>query len=299
MRIEGILPAVVTPLDADEHFAAESFEQLLERLYTAGVDGLFVSGQTGEGLLLPLEEREQLITAAVRNSPPGKQIIVHVGAHRTADAVRLARLASRLGVTAISSLPPVGPYSFEEICQYFAALTAASDVPVLVYHYPEVSPATADWEKLAKLMEIPHVIGAKFTDFNLYGLYRLKCAGAVILNGHDEVLVAGLLMGADGGIGSFYNLVPELFVDLYRRARQNDWAGARAVQDRINELIAITLRFPMLPAIKTMLTWSGIACGPCLAPRRRLTPEEESELAAALRQSSFAEAPFAIGASVH
>jgi N-acetylneuraminate lyase len=289
----GILPAAVTPLDGDERFAARSFERLLERLYEAGAAGVYVSGHTGEGLLQPVADREKVIDAAVRNSPNDRTVIAHVGALRTADAVRLARSAARAGVHAVSSLPPIGQYSFEEVKAYYARLAAAAEVPVLIYYFPEYSAAISTLAAQRELLAIPGVAGIKFTSFDLYSLSLLKRSGAVVFNGHDEVLAAGLLMGADGGIGSFYNLVPELFVEIYERARDGDWAGARAGQDAVNELIEITLRFPMLPAIKTMLGWSGIPCGPCFAPRRRLAPDEQASLAAMLAASSFAGRRFA------
>lgn len=284
---------MVTPIDQDERFAASPFERLLERLYAAGVDGVYVGGHTGEGLAQPLPERELAVEAAVRNSPAGKLVVVHVGAHRTADALRLARHAAKTGAHAVSSLPPIGSYSLEEVKSYYAALAAATDLPVLVYYFPQYSQAIGTLEALRELLAIPGVVGLKFTGFDLYSLSRLKLGGAVVFNGHDEVLAAGLLMGADGGIGSFYNLVPELFVDVCRHARAGDWTGARAAQDRINELIEITLRLPYLAAIKRMLEWSGIACGPCFAPRRRLSQAEEAKLAEWLAASSFAGSPFA------
>jgi N-acetylneuraminate lyase len=293
VNLSGILPAVVTPIDQNERFAADPFERLIERLYAAGADGVYVSGHTGEGLAQPLAERELVIETAVRNSPPGKLVIAHVGAHRTADALRLARHAANSGAHAVSSLPPIGSYSLEEVKSYYAALAAATDLPVLVYYFPEYSRAIGTLEALRELLAIPNVAGLKFTGFDLYSLSRLKLDGAVVFNGHDEVLAAGLLMGADGGIGSFYNLVPELFVEVYRQARAGDWRAARAAQDRINELIEITLRLPYLAAIKRMLEWSGIACGPCFAPRRRLSQAEEARLAEWLAASSFAGSPFA------
>lgn len=291
--LSGILPAVVTPLDENEEFAPRSFELLLERVYSAGVHGVYVSGQTGEGMLQPIAAREQVIEAAVKNAPPGKIVIAHVGAYRTADAIRLVKHASRLGAAAVSSLPPIGAYSFEEAKAFYEVLAAASDVPLLIYHYPELAKSIANLDAQRKLLTIPNVVGLKFTDFDLYSLSKLKQGGACVFNGHDEVLAAGLLMGADGGIGSFYNLVPELFVQLYNQARGGDWSAARATQDRINELIEITLHFPMLPAVKTMLTWSGIPCGPCFGPRRALAPEERKRLAEMLHASSFSDAAFA------
>ena len=285
----GILPAVVTPFDDDERLNASAFERLLERLYAQGIHGVYVCGSTGEGLLQSVAQRKQIAEAAVRCSPKGKQVILHVGAHNTGDAVELTRHASHIGVHAVSSLPPAGGYSFAEIRSYYQAVAAVSDVPVLVYYFPEICPTVSRTEEILELCEIPNVVGLKFTDFDLYKMSILRRHGHVVFNGRDEILIAGRLMGANGGIGSFYNLVPELFLQVYALTENGRWNEARAVQGKINELIEIVLRFPGIPAIKTMLAWSGIDCGQCMKPRIALNADEESQLRTLLSQSSFAE----------
>jgi N-acetylneuraminate lyase len=150
-----------------------------------------------------------------------------------------------------------------------------------------VAPSIATLAHILDLCSIPNIAGLKFTDFDLYKLAEIKRAGKTIFNGRDEVFAAGLLMGADGGIGSIYNLVPELFVELYSTARQGRWEEARSVQLRINELISILLRFPLIPAIKTLLTGSGIDCGDCLPPRQMLTPDQQRELQTGIERFSF------------
>jgi N-acetylneuraminate lyase len=286
-QFEGILPAIITPFDENENFAPAVFERLLERLYATGIAGLYVNGQTGEGLLQPVEQRKRVAEVALRSSPSGKTVIVHVGAYRTADALDLARHAASIGAQAIASLPPLGAYSFAEIRAYYQALAAVSDLPVLVYYFPAICPAIQGTPQALELLDIPNVIGLKFTDFDLYKLSQIKRSRCVVFNGHDEVLIAGLLMGADGGIGSFYNLVPELFVEVFSRVQQGQWEKAQCVQWRINELVEIGLRFPLVPAIKTILRWQGLDCGEALAPRRRLTDEENGRLRDLLDNSSF------------
>src|SRR5690606_16972469 len=91
----GILPAAVTPLDAEGRFRRDVFERLLGRLYAAGVDGVYVCGTTGEGMLQPAAQRREVAAAAVGLSPPGNRVVVHVGAPSTAEAVDLARHAGR------------------------------------------------------------------------------------------------------------------------------------------------------------------------------------------------------------
>ena len=291
-KLQGIHPALITPFDEDGRFRPSACERLLDRLFRAGVDGVYICGTTGEGMLQPVAQRRQVAETVLAATPPGKEVIVHVGATCLAEAIELGRHAASHGATAISSLPPSGPWGFAEIVNYYRHLTEACDLPLLVYHLPIAGSPVATLPQLLELCALPGVAGVKFTDHNLYLLSELRAAGPAVFNGYDEVLAAGLLMGADGGIGSFYNLIPELFVALYRHARAEQWEEARQLQRRINELITLTLQVPLFPAIKTMLTWSGIDCGSVLPPRRPLTDPERTRLATLLAHSSFADAVF-------
>lgn len=292
-ELNGILPALITPFDAEGRLNPTSCERLLERLYGAGVHGVYICGTTGEGLLQTVNQRKQVAESVLGASPKDRRVVVHVGAACLSDAVELARHAGRHGASAISSLPPAGPYSFEDIKAYYRALAECCDLPLLIYFMPAAGASFTTIAQILEICSIPNVVGLKFTDHDMYKLSQVRKSGAVIFNGYDEVLCAGLLMGADGGIGSFYNLVPELFVRLYEEASAGNWSEARRTQDLINELIELTLRFPLFPAIKKMLGWSGIDCGPVLAPRRELTADESSQLRGLLARSSFADAPFA------
>ena len=287
-HFHGIFPAVVTPFDAEGRLATAPFERLIERLDGHGVHGIYVCGSTGEGLVQTVAQRKLVAEIALKCVPAGKPVLVHVGAHRLEDAIDLAKHACRTGAAAISSLPPHGDYTFADIRQYYQLLAAASDLPMFVYYLPEVYPAVSTLSQVLELCEIRNVVGLKLTSVDLSMVAVLKRHGAVVFNGRDDLLVAGLLMGADGGIGSFYNLIPEHFLELYTLAKTGQWAEARAVQERINELISITLRFPAFPAIKAMLSWSGIDCGAFLPPRRHLTVSEEAELRTLLSHSRFA-----------
>jgi N-acetylneuraminate lyase len=281
-EFRGILPAIVTPTDEQNRFRPEAFAKLVERVYEAGVHGLYVCGQTGEGMQQAVEQRKAVAEAAVRLSPRGKSVIVHVGAQSTADAIELARHASRIGAHSISSLPPAVSYSFEEIREYYRALAVASDLPLLIYYFPSLAPAIRTTDQVLELCELPNVAGLKFTDSDFFRLWAIRKRGFVVFNGSDEMLVAGLIMGANGGIGSIYNLVPEQFVALYEHTVVGRWEEARRVQYHINELIEVILRYPVNAAVKAIVGWSGIDCGRPIAPRRSLAEREMTELQTAV-----------------
>jgi N-acetylneuraminate lyase len=278
--LKGILPALMTPFEEDGRVARASLEALLARLFEAGVHGTYICGTTGEGLLMSVDMRCQVAEIAVANTPKGHSAIVHVGAAAFEDARDLATHAGRIGATAISSLPPSGPgFGFAEARRYYAALAAASPLPLVVYYFPEVYPSIRTLDQLEEICALPNVAGVKFTDFDLSVVAK---PGRVVFNGRDEVLAAGLLMGAHGGIGSFYNLVPDQFVDIDALARAGRWAEVRERQDAVNALITAVLRFPLFPALKQILTWSGIPCGHCLVPRSGLSIEQQDALRTAL-----------------
>ncbi|HTV00031.1 MAG TPA: dihydrodipicolinate synthase family protein [Luteitalea sp.] len=281
--MRGILPATVTPFDDAGRFARRPFERLLDRVYEAGVHGVYVCGTTGEGPLMARTDREAVAEAAVASTPRGKHVIVHVGAASTEDTLHLARHAARIGAHAISSLPPfAAPLAFPDVLRYYETLAGSTELPLVAYFFPQMAPAMDSLERLEILCNVPNVAGVKYTDFDLYRLSCIATPGRAIFNGRDEVLAAGLLMGATGGIGSFYNLVPGAFVRLFEATEAGRWDEARAAQLAINRLIRVVLEFPLFPAIKTMLGWSGLACGACLPPRVPLSPAQETALKAAL-----------------
>jgi N-acetylneuraminate lyase len=288
--IQGILPAAVTPFDKDGRFAPAVFERLLDRLYSAGVHGVYVCGTTGEGMLQPRSQRQSIVETAVASTPRGRHVVVHVGAASVDQALALSSHAAKAGAHAISSLPPLsGQFGFPEVLSYYEALARASDLPLLVYYFPDISQSITSAEQLETLCGLPNVFGVKFTDFDLYRMSVLTRPQRCIFNGRDEVLAAGLLMGADGGIGTFYNLIPELFVQIYAAAAARRWEDARLAQQRANALIRITLEYPLFPAVKQILAWSGLDCGTCLPPRAPLTLEQQRRLQENLAAAGFVE----------
>jgi N-acetylneuraminate lyase len=282
-NLGGILPALLTPLTSDQKLLVPSLERLLERVYSAGVDGVYVCGSTGEGLVLPADMRRRIVDLAIANSPRGKQVIVHVGAWSFAEARALAEHAAQSGATAISSLPPAGT-SYPELLQYYADLAGCTDLPLIAYYFPAVNGVTLSYDQLAGICALPGVAGLKFTDYDLFAMSLLTRQGKVVFNGRDEVLAAGLLMGATGGIGSIYNLYPGWFVELFAHARAGRWSEAREVQDRINDVLDVLLRYPFLSAVKQVMSWEGIECGEVMRPRIGLTADQKTALRNALEQ---------------
>ena len=176
-HFRGIFPAVVTPFDSEGRLATASFERLIQRLDGHGVHGVYVCGSTGEGMLQTVAQRKRIAEVAVKCLPADKAVLVHVGAHRLEDATELASHASQIGARGISSLPPHGDYTFAEILDYYRLLASASDLPLFVYHLPELYPAISRLDQLLELCALKNVIGLKLTAVDSVHRLRTQEAG--------------------------------------------------------------------------------------------------------------------------
>ena len=281
--LQGIYPAFLTPLTSDRKFNPAVAEQMIDHLFQSGVHGTYVAGTTGEGLLLPVEERSSLVETLVRSLPKDRKLIVHVGASQKQDAFKLAEHAAKHGAHAISSLPPKGDSS--TVMSYYGELAAMSPLPLIVYYFPKVAPhAFPDPEKLVEVCDLPNVLGVKFTDFNFYLMQRLVKRGKLVFNGYDEALAAGLLMGAQGGIGSTYNVMPEVYLSIYRAACQGDWNRARNIQMGANDVIETLLKYPFFPALRSVMQKKGFDCGPLMSGEQLPSETSRQQLLAEFEQ---------------
>ena len=282
IQFTGIMPAMITPVGADGHILKGTVKALVEAQLSAGVTGFYTTGSTGEGVLLSRQQRREMVEAAVEANAGRGKVIAQVGAISQAESVELAKDAAAIGVDGISSIVPTlyFKYNFNEVADYYRKIAeAAPSVPLLLYAQP--NGVAADVNRLVEeLIAVPNIIGAKDTRANYYQMWRLKQlnGGDInIINGPDEMLICGLCMGADGGIGSTYNLMPERYVRLFNAFRAGDLAAARAEQTAINRIIEVALNHGngyVIRTIKTSLRLSGYDTGVEIAPAREMTEDE-------------------------
>jgi N-acetylneuraminate lyase len=277
--LEGLYPAILTPFRDARSIDLDALAANVERLIAAGMDGVYVAGNTGEWYLQTLDERREAARIAVDAARGRGRVLIHVGCNTTEDALALARHAESVGADGISSLPPyVARCSGREVVGYYRRLASATALPCFIYHFPALTgPLPLD-----ELAALPGIRGIKFTDMNLYELGLLavrSSSGFLVFNGHDQLLLPGLLMGARGGVGSFYNVYPELFVSLYRLWSAGDVSAAENCQRQINQRIEAVKKHRLLPALRFLLSLQGFEAGVCREPVLSLSKDEQNQLA--------------------
>ena len=274
---EGILPAIASPCSVDEAFLPDTFAALAEHLFEAGVHGLYVCGATGDGYKMRAAERKQAAELAVAAARPHHgTVIVHVGSPtNTRDAADLAAHAGRVGAAAVSSIPPAR-CGQAQLRQYYADVAEAAGIPVFIYHIPILTGTTPTVEEMIELLDIPGVVGLKYTDWNLFFMRRLLLArpDIRIFNGFDEFLCPGLLYGAHGGIGTWYNLFPKLYLGIFDAVRAGCIDRAMTLQKVLIEFCELGWAYGVGGVFELLMQKRGF--GPYCSRRPRYTLEPEA-----------------------
>jgi N-acetylneuraminate lyase len=292
VKFSGIMSALVSPVNEDGSIKEESMRRLMEWHLKEGFTGFYLCGGTGEGVVMQVKDRMKLVEIAKDAMGGRAKLIAHIGAVDLKSAVTLAKLAGSIGLDAVSSVPPFFyGYGEKEIKQYYSAIAEAAGIPVLMYASP-LSGVNITWDMVDRLMDIPGMIGLKWTSYDYFTMHRIKelRGGDInVINGPDECLLCGLSMGADGGIGATYNVMPKLFQKIYTSFRAGDMKAAQEAQFKANKLIAILLKFGVLTGVKDILAMLGYDCGYCTYPMKRFTDEEQAAFRKALKDIRYEE----------
>ena len=270
---------MATPIDPEVgEVAYDVVPRLVEFLIARGVSGLFVGGTTGEGILLPLEERRRLHEVAMAAAGGRVPVLLHVGALRIEDSLSLARQGVDLGADAMVAVTPVfyGMHDQALAAYYEALAQAAPELPLFAYDIPHmaangISPALAQ----RMFATIPSFAGLKSSNSDAQIIRRLLDVvpdDRLLLVGNESIALGSLALGADGLISGLATAVPEPFVCMTRAFAEGDLAVARSQQRIINQLLAHLPAGARIGAVKAILEARGVPVGP---PRRPLPAVNE------------------------
>ncbi len=280
-KFRGIFPALLTPFDRDQQVNTKVLGDLVEYNLAKGVRGFYVSGSTAEAFLLSDGER-RLVYRTVAEANRGRgTLIAHVGCISTEQAVSYARYAESLGYDAVSAIAPFYyKFSFEQIKQYYFTIAGSVNLPMIIYNFPNFSGVNLSVEQVSEFFRDERFIGIKHTSSDYFAMEQFKTnfPDKLVYNGFDEMLLSGLAMGADGGIGSTYNFMAGKYIGITRLASQNRLDEARDIQRECNRIIKALCRVGVMEGEKEVLCQLGFDFGCARPPFSRLTDEQKAFL---------------------
>ena len=288
MKFEGIMPALLTPINENSTLREDAARMLCKYQLAEGADGVYVCGATGEGVLLNAETRKAMCEVVIDEVKGKIPVITHVASIDTMETIELAKHAERMGADCVAAVPPFYfQYNEREVYDYYKALASAVSIPVMIYYFP-ASGAQMDANLVAKLFEIDNITSIKWSSRDYFDVIRLKemTHGEInVINGPDETLLCGLAAGADGGIGANYNVALPLFKKLYTEFKAGNIEGARKAQNDIHKIrAAIRGTGTLIPALKYVLELRGIPFGEAAFPMQKLSNEQKSKLVSDLKK---------------
>jgi len=280
----GVYVALLTPFDEKNNIDEKKMRNHIDFLISKGINGLYICGSTGEGILMDVNERKMVAEIVKDQAKEKVKIIAHIGGSTNArNAIELARHAEKIKLDGISSIPPFYYYySFEEIYNYYKELSKSTNLPLFVYYIPATTGVVLPNEQMAKLSTIQNIIGLKYTASDLYLLQDLlrKVSGKwIAFSGYDEMFLPALTMGGVGCIGSTQNVVPEIFVHIYNHFTQGNIKKAMELQKRLTIAVNILHKYGDLVSRKTALQFRGLDVGYCRPPfKKELSQEDKKKL---------------------
>ncbi len=261
-NVPGVIPAMVTPFDENEKLDEKRLRAVVNFLIEHKLEGLYITGSTGESFLMSPEERKRVVEITVEETRGRIPIIAHIGAIGTHSSIDLAKHAAAAGVDAISSVPPFyWGFSADQIVSYYTDLTASTSLPMFAYNVPM---AALGFDVIKRLAQIPGLVGVKYTASTHHEIIRIKQeirTDFIVYSGSDEMAMSGLGFGAEGIIGSFYNLMPEIFIPLRDAVAAGDHVEAKRLQEIGNAVIFHSLPRGGVTCIKRGMAWLGCDAG--------------------------------------
>ena len=241
---KGIFCPSITPFAEDGGFDFDAWECHLERLISAGIDGVLIFGSIGEFYALTVEQKKEAISFASRVIDGRMKLLVGTGSTRFEEVKELNAFALEHGADAAVVVSPFyfGPSNRLAI-QYFKQLSEASELPIILYNFPDRTGNDLDAGLIAEIVKAaPHVVGVKDTIDSAAHTRRVirdTPDDFSVLSGFDEYYLPNRISGGQGVLCGLTNVIPEVFVAMHRAYESGDMSAAEGHARKIAALMSV------------------------------------------------------------
>ena len=273
-KYDGVFPAFYACYDNDGNVDQEAIKKMTQYFIDKKVQGLYVGGSSGECIYLSVEERKKTLEAVMDVAKDKLVIIAHVACNNTKDSQELAKHAESLGVDAIAAIPPIY-FKLPDmaIAKYWNDISlAAPNTDFIIYNIPQLAGVNLSINLLKEMIKNKNVIGVKNSSMPVQDIelfLQNTNEEFVVFNGPDEQFISGLMIGACGGIGGTYAMMPELFLKMYDLVNEGENKKAQEIQFDVNKIIykAVSTECNLYAVAKEVIRLqTGISLGDARPP---------------------------------
>jgi len=285
--IKGVYTALVTPFK-DGNVDARAYGDFIEWQISQGVHGLVPCGTTGESPTLTPQEHKQVVELCVKTAAGRVPVMAGTGSNSTLEAIDLTLHAQEAGADmALLVVPYYNKPTQEGAYLHFKAIHDATNIPLIIYNIPGRSVINLTDDTLAKIAELPRVLGIKDAtgDLARVATLRHKTGGQLaLLSGEDMTAVGFNAMGGQGCISVSANVAPKLCAQLQEATFAGDYVKARAIQDKLTPLHqAMFVESNPIP-VKYAASLLGFCTQEVRLPLTEATAQTKERVGAALKE---------------
>lgn len=286
MKLSGVMPALVTPFDADGKIDFKAFETHLANLREAGVTGWVPCGSSGEYNFMTDDERDQVLRFVKDFAQPGEILIAGTNAPSTAGVIANTLRAKEMGYDAVLLATPFYTKPTQaELIQHFKTVLEATDMPIVLYSYPDKDGVELGWEVLDALADDPRIIGIKESSGSLQraiGIATRYKDRIQLVSGSDDIALDFMLWGAESWICGPANCMAKAVCDLDRTYKAGDLKKAKDQMATLYTAMNILESGKFVQKLKYGCEIQGTPVGECRAPLGPLTEEEKADFRKAM-----------------
>ena len=287
MKLSGVMPALVTPFDAQGKVDFKAFEKLLAHLREAGVTGWVPNGSTGEYFSQSTEERRDVLQFVKDFAKPGEVLIAGTNAPATREVIEQTAMAKDIGYDTVLLAPPFYTRPTQaELIGHYETVLAAVDVDLVLYSYPAKDGSDISFELMDHFADNPRVIAIKESSGVLQRAIDIasRYDGRIqLVSGSDDIALDFMFWGAESWICGPANCMAKACCDLDRAYKSGDLGKAREMMKTLYRAMNILESGKFVQKIKYGCELQGLPVGECRAPLGPLTDEEKAEFRAAMQ----------------
>lgn len=241
-ELKGTYTAIVTPFKEDFSIDFDTFKSLIDHQIDGGVEGIVISGSTGESATLNVKEKISLMVTAIEHVNGRVPVIVGTGSNSTEGTIDLTLVAKEHGADAVLLVAPYyNKPTPEGLYYHYKAINDACHIPQIIYNVPSRSGVNIQAEVQVKLAkDCPNIIATKEASGNLdqvMEVIRTRPKGFAVLSGEDSLAVPLINMGADGVIAVTSNYAPKEFSEAVRQALKSNTRTASRMHYKLFEMM--------------------------------------------------------------
>ncbi len=285
--IQGSIVALITPF-RDGKLDEAALREIVAWHIEEGTDGIVPVGTTGEAPTLTPEEHARVIEITAEIAKGKMAIIAGAGSNNPVEAVEYTKVAGKAGADA--ALHVAGYYNRpnqDGLYAHFKKVHDETSVPIVLYNIPGRAVVNILPETVARLAELPRVIGIKDATGDLARPWiermLIKKPGFVWLSGEDATAVSYNAAGGTGVISVTANVAPALVAEVQRLTLEGRYAEAREKQDRLMPLHRLMFKEPSPAGAKYACSLLGLCTEECRLPVLPLSAATKAEIKAAMR----------------